>query len=247
MTTHEVDLDVVRRFPQALLRSADDGTLGTLEVRFSTFGEWYEINSFWEGQFLERTVKGAFTKTIRESGSQVKCLYDHGFDPQIGNKVLGPIESLSEADDSPVGVVPLFDTSYNRDLLPGLQAGVYGSSFRFRVIKDEWNEDPGVSAHNPKGIPERTILEVRLFEFGPVTFPANPASTAGMRSGTDDYYERLASTSPQTQELLARARASRGTPTGAASTASEPTDGHSPRLVRSISATKALRLLKEKQ
>lgn len=202
------DLDIVRAAPASVraLR-ADDQAMPTMEVRFSTFDRWYEIDSRWEGQFLERTKHGAFTKTIKERLTQIRCLYDHGYDFQIGNKVLGPIESLSEEQDSPVGVVPLFDTSYNRDLVPGLEAGVYGSSFRFRVIKEEWNDEPGRSDHNPDGIPERTITEVRLYEFGPVTWPANPDSTAGLRSLTDSYYERLRSRDPKrVDDLLARAQ-----------------------------------------
>ena len=177
-----------------------------MEVRFSAFGEWYEIDSLWEGNFLERTDRGAFTKTIEESGAQVKVLFNHGFDPQIGQKVLGVPESLTEEKDSPVGMVRLFDTSYNRDLLPGLKSGAYGSSFRMRVIRDEWNESPGVSEHNPKGIPERTIKEVRLFEFGPVTFPANPSSTAAVRSMTDAYVEGMRSRDPLWVDELTRSR-----------------------------------------
>ena len=195
-------IDVVRAAaPKVLLRAADavaavDEPAGmpTMTVRFSQFDVWYEIDSFWEGTFVERTVKGAFKRTIREDRDSMKVLYDHGFDGQIGNKVLGPIADLREDDDSPVGEVPLFDTSYNRDLLPGLEAGVYGSSFRFRVTKEEWVDDPGVSDYNPKGWPERTIKELRVFEFGPVTFPANPSSTTSVepRSLTDQYYEQLA-------------------------------------------------------
>jgi len=202
------DLDIVRAAPASVraLRS-DDAAMPIMEVRFSRFDTWYEIDSWWEGRFLERTRRGAFTKTIKERLSQIRCLYDHGYDPQIGNKVLGSIESLTEERDSPVGVVRLFDTSYNRDLLPGLEAGVYGSSFRFRVVKEEWNDDPGRSDHNPEGLPERTITEVRLFEFGPVTWPANPDSTAGLRSLTDAYYARLRSRDPsRVDELEARAR-----------------------------------------
>lgn len=202
------DLDIVRAAPASVrAQRADDAAMPTLEVRFSRFDTWYEIDSWWEGRFLERTKRGAFSKTIKERLAQIRCLYDHGYDPQIGNKVLGGIESLSEETDSPVGVVPLFDTSYNRDLVPGLEAGVYGSSFRFRVIKEEWNDEPGRSEHNPDGLPERTITEVRLFEFGPVTWPANPDSTAGLRSLTDSYYERLRSRDPQrVDDLLARAQ-----------------------------------------
>lgn len=194
-------IDVVRAVqPKVLLRAvddteaADDPGMPTMVVRFSTFNTWYEIDSWWEGQFLERTLPGAFKRTIREDRDAIKCLYDHGFDGQIGNKVLGPIDDLREDPDSPVGEVPLFDTTYNRDLLPGLEAGVYGSSFRFRVTKDEWDDEPEPSDHNPKAIKERTIKEVRLFEFGPVTFPSNPSATAEVepRSLTDEYYEQLA-------------------------------------------------------
>lgn len=200
------NLEVVRAVSQ-VVRATDAGEgMPSMEVRFSSFGTWYEIDSMWEGNFLERTEHGAFAKTIAESADQIRVLFNHGFDPQIGQKVLGQTESLTEEDDSPVGVVRLFDTSYVRDLLPGLKAGVYGSSFRMRVIRDEWNEDPGVSEYNPKGIPERTIKEVRLFEFGPVTFPANPSSIVSVRSMTDAYVEGMRSRDPLWVDELTRSR-----------------------------------------
>lgn len=207
------DLDVVRAMPSGMrTRAAGEGTMPTLEVRFSKFDTWYEIDSFWEGTFLERTVRGAFKRTINNNGAHVKCLFNHGMDFAVGEQVLGPIRALREEEDSPVGEVDLLDTSYNRDLIPGLDAGVYGSSFRFRVIVDEWNDDPGTSEHNPKGLPERTIKEVRLYEFGPVTFPANPDSTAGLRSQTDAYYEQLARTNPAIAEMRSRFGEARVTP-----------------------------------
>ena len=200
-------LDVVRAVSHVVrAKPADEGGMPLMEVRFSAFGQWYEINSLWEGHFLERTERGAFDKTIKESGANVKVLFNHGFDPQVGQKVLGSIESLTEEPDSPVGSVRLFDTSYNRDLLPGLEAGAYGASFRMRVIRDEVNEDPGPSDYNPKGLPERTIKEVRLYEFGPVTFPANPASTAGVRSMTDAYIEGMRAVDPMWVDEQTRAR-----------------------------------------
>lgn len=216
--------EVVRATPTVVRAKRDDdaGGLGTMEIRFSRFGVWYEINSVWEGRFLERTERGAFAKTIKENRDRMRVLFDHGYDPSIGNKVLGAIEDLREDDDSPVGVVGLFDTSYNRDLLPGLDAGVYGSSFRMRVIKDEWNDDPGRSAHNPDGIPERTVKEVRCPEFGPVTFPANPDSTAGMRSATDWYYEQLRARDPHAVDEVARSA-----PYLRTAPPAEPAAGHS--------------------
>lgn len=207
------DLDIVRAVtPRTAteVRSNADGAMPTMVVRFSIFDRWYEINSFWEGRFLERTARGSFRKTIKENRDNIKVLYDHGYDFQIGNKVLGPIDDLREDSDSPVGEVPLLDTQYVRELLPGLEAGLYGSSFRFRVIREEWNDEPGRSDHNPDGLPERTIKEVRLYEFGPVTFPANPDATAGVRCMTDEYYQRARVRDPQgIDALLSRARAIR--------------------------------------
>lgn len=188
------ELDVVRALsapPELRATDDDDETLGILEGRFSVFDTWYSVASFWEGEFLERTAKGAFERTISEDRDGMRVLFDHGFDPTLGNKVLGPIRELREDGEGPYYEVPLFDTSYNRDLLPGLRSGVYGASFRMRVLEESWNDEPDPSDYNPKGLPERTITRTKVMEFGPVTFPANPAASAGVRSITDSYYERL--------------------------------------------------------
>jgi HK97 family phage prohead protease len=187
---------------------APTDVLGQLAGHFSVFNTWYRIQSWWEGDFLEQVAPGTFRKTMAERAGQVVVQFDHGYDPQIGDKLLGPVNDMREDGTGAAYDVDLLDTSYNRDLLPGLKRGLYGSSFRFQVIKDEWNDEPEPSEANPQGIPERTIKEVRLFEFGPVTFPANPAATAGMRSVglTDHYYEHLGRRAPQVVDNL-RARA----------------------------------------
>lgn len=181
-----------------------DGTLGTLEVNFSKYNEWYRIDSFWEGTFLERIAPGAFKKTLKERGDQVKILFNHGMDFNIGDKVLAMPEEHGDRSDSPFLAGGLFDTTYNRDLLPGLRAGAYGSSFMFETLGEAWEQEPEKSAYNPDGIPERTITEVRLFEAGPVTWPANPGATAGMRSGTDWYGEQVRARDVDRHEDLVR-------------------------------------------
>jgi HK97 family phage prohead protease len=191
MTHFAPDLDVVRSGGGMKLEPAGDGTLGTLTGRFSEFGRWYRVQSKMEGDFLERVAPGATADTIRDNRDSMRVLFDHGMDAQIGNKVLGPIDVLEEKSDGPHYEVPLFDTSYNRDLLPGLKAGVYGASMRMRVTGDEWDDKPARSDANPDGLPERTITAMKVLEFGPVTFPANPGASAGVRSGTDDFYSRL--------------------------------------------------------
>jgi HK97 family phage prohead protease len=186
------DVDVVRSGEGITLEPADDGSLGTLTGRFSEFGRWYPVSSRLEGNFLERAQPGATLDTIRDDVPSMRVLFDHGMDGQVGNKVLGPIRSLEERSDGPWYEVPLFDTSSNRDLLPGLKAGVYGASMRMRVLDDAWDDKPARSEHNPDGIPERTITRMKVLEFGPVTFPANPGASAGVRSQTDEFYARLA-------------------------------------------------------
>lgn len=165
---------------------AEQVGLGTLTGHFAVFDVWTEINSIFEGRFLERIAPRAFKKTFRESRDRIRVLFQHGYDPQIGDKPLGPIDELHEDDIGAFYEVPLLDTSYNRDLLPGLDAGLYGASFRFRVINEDLNHDPGESEDNPQGLPERTIREAQVMEFGPVTFPAYPDATAGLRSLTDE-------------------------------------------------------------
>jgi HK97 family phage prohead protease len=165
----------------------------TLTGHFAVFNAWTEIDSYWEGNFLERLAPGCFAKTMAEQRDAIKVLYDHGYDPQLGNKPLGPIDVLEEDKVGARYEVPLIDTDYNRDfIIPAVDAGLLGASFRFRVVKDEVNQDPGTSDYNPKGLPERTIREVRLFEFGPVTFGAYLAATAGLRSRGDvELWQRL--------------------------------------------------------
>jgi HK97 family phage prohead protease len=169
------------------LDRADGDKMPTLTGHFAVFGQWTEINSVYEGRFLERLAPTAMDKTISESRDQMRVLFNHGKDPQIGDKVLGPISELSADAQGARYAVPLLDTSYNRDLIPGLEAGLYGASFRFQVMQEDYVSKPKRSDYNPDGLPERTITEARVREFGPVTFPAYAGATAGLRSLTDEF------------------------------------------------------------
>lgn len=233
------DLTVVRQTLAGCAyraQSDDSGYIGIIDVRFSPFNSWYEIDSWWEGRFLERTVPGAFKRTIDAHNASknvdahnMKTLFNHGSDPSIGDKLLGDILEYAEDDDSPRSTVGLWDTSYNRDLLPGLRSGAYGSSYIFRTIQEEWNEEPGRSDHNPEGLPERTLKEVRVFEAGPVTWPASPTATANARcvSGTDAYYESLSRRMPDVVGIM-RSKVEALRSIGPAETdPTDPTSGHS--------------------
>lgn len=178
--------------PEAVeYRDATEGEAGVMHGHFAVFDRWTEIDSWYEGRFIERISKGAFNDTFAERGDQVRVLYDHGHDPQIGNKPLGQPDVLREDKTGAYYEVGLFDATYVNDLKPAMRAGQLGASFRFRVTGEEWNEPKKASKSNPGALPERTITSVDLYEFGPVTFPAYADATAGLRSRTDDFIERM--------------------------------------------------------
>jgi len=156
---------------------------------FASFNEWTEINSAFEGNFLERIAPGTFARSLAHDRNRIRVLFQHGRDPSIGDKVLGIPTVLREDELGAAYEVPLLDTSYNRDLLEGLRAGAYGSSFRFKVQREDFNQKPARSTYNRKALPERTIREAKVMEFGPVTFLAYEGATAGVRSVTDWWLE----------------------------------------------------------
>jgi HK97 family phage prohead protease len=168
-----------------LHRTAGDGGMPTLYGHFAVWGDqpggWARIESAYEGRFMESLARGAFARSIRERRDLIRVMFQHGGDPYIGEKALGPIQELREDQKGAGYVVPMLDTTYNRDLVPGLEAGLYGASFRFRTLREEFVDKPKASDHNPDGLPERTLKEVELFEFGPVVFGAYDGATAGVR------------------------------------------------------------------
>lgn len=218
--------DLIRMIPVTEIRTSEDGS--TLFGHAAVFNEWTTIDSFWEGKFKERISPGAFKKTLNERGNQVKVLFNHGFDPQIGDKPLGKPRKMEEDDRGLYVEVPLDDTSYNRDIKALLTSGALdGMSFRFSVTKEAWDRK---SEQDTDDLDERTIQEVKLFEFGPVTFPAYEATTAGVRSLVG-YTEWRKRTVDQPATIPAEAAATPDAGAGDTSAEDEPRDA----LVASVS------------
>ena len=167
------------------LTRAADGE-GVVTKHFAVFNQWAEIRSVFEGTFMERIAQGRFRRDLQGTAEQDKVLFQHGRDPLIGDKILGSITKLEEDSRGAAYEVSLVDTSYVRELVPALDRGLYGASFRFRPLKMEVVEDAEASEHNPNGLPEVTVTEAQVSEFGPVTFPAYSGASAGSRSLTDE-------------------------------------------------------------
>lgn len=178
--------------PRVLAGTRAEGAEGdapaTLTGHFATFNEWAEIDSLFEGHFMERVAPGAFLHTFTHDRAAMRVLFQHGRDPSVGSKPLGRILTLREDAVGAFYEVPLF-ASVPALVLDGLRAGQYGASFRFRVERDDLVTKPRASEYNPTALPERTILQARVFEFGPVTFPAYAGATADVRAvSLTDWY-----------------------------------------------------------
>lgn len=188
--------DVIRSFPLAASQSAapvvraegdeepEDGrTVVGYPVVFNT---WTEIDS-WDGPFLERIDPKAANKTLADRFDKIQFMFNHGFNFALEQTPIGKYRSIipdergawAEARALPAGTHEMVDT-----VLELIRMGaIFGQSFRFSVINEEWNDEPGTSKDNPRGIPERTIKEFRWFESGPVTYPAYEATTVALRNG----------------------------------------------------------------
>ncbi len=129
--------------------------------------------------FVERVAPGAFANSI--DGGDVRALWNH--DP---NYVLGrtTAETLRLSEDEhglAVDIIPP-DTGWARDLMTSMRRGdVNQMSFGFQVVRDQWETE-----RSDKGTRNvRTLLEVRLYDVSPVTFPAYPQTSVGVRSFGD--------------------------------------------------------------
>lgn len=187
----------------------------TLFGHFARFNEWTEINSYFEGRFMERIAPGAFKKTFRDNLASMRILLQHGKDPMMGLKPIAEPQVLREDEAGAYYEARLFD-GLPEFIVDGIRSGQYGASFQFEPMREEWVEEPGESDHNPMGLPERTLKELRVPEFGPVAWGAYQNATAGVRSLTDDFvFSWLAREPQRARELIGATDLSRAAFTAA--------------------------------
>lgn len=204
--------DLCREVPFEI-REANEGDGLTLDGYGAVFGSPTRIDS-WEGCFDEEIARGAFKKSLKERTPVLQ--FDHGRHPMVGSIPLGSFETLSEDTEGLHVVARLHDNWLVQPVRDAIKSeSIPGMSFRFSVVKDEWRTAAGklVKAEDvsrllwssdpddPDSILKRTLKEVRLFEVGPVVFPAYTDTSVGVRS------RELVSllTDPQVRAEVARA------------------------------------------
>lgn len=151
------------------LRAEGDGESGQSTKGYACL---YDNDTSIGGYFIERFAAGAFANSLKER--DVVALHSHDDGRPMGRKSR---DTLRFADDAKgLGFEnDLPDTQDGRDLATSISRGdIEGMSFRFRAIKEEWDESGD--------IPKRTVIEAELYEITYTAFPAYPDTEVGMRS-----------------------------------------------------------------
>lgn len=164
------EMGIERRFVSAEVRVAEDAD-GQSHIRGygAVFNEW----SLDLGGFREMIEPGAFSKTLQEA--DVRSLWNHNPDYILGRNKSGSLHLFEDARGLGYDVVPP-DAQWARDLIVSIRRGdVSQASFGFETLRDRWDQDE-------EGHVTRRLLEVKLFDVGPVTFAAYPQTSAEARS-----------------------------------------------------------------
>lgn len=136
------------------------------------------------GGFTEQFAPSAFDRVLNRSRNDprgrvdVVGLFNHDDNLVLSRTTNSSLTLSKETAGLGYEMRNLPDTQTARDVVSLLRAGLlYGSSFGFIVSEkgQHWTEDT-------KGNPVRTITDADLFDVSVVTWPAYPASSAGLRS-----------------------------------------------------------------
>jgi len=123
--------------------------------------------------FREIIRPGAFSKTIND-GADVRALFNHDPNFVIARTKSGTLKLKEDDKGLFVEIVPP-DTTWARDLITSIRRGdVSQMSFGFETVKDRWGTEEGERM--------RELLEVKLFDVSPVTYPAYPQTSVSARS-----------------------------------------------------------------
>ncbi|HYH68372.1 MAG TPA: HK97 family phage prohead protease [Urbifossiella sp.] len=175
-----------RRFTRPAQRVAVETREGGKRTISGYAAVFYDANDpgteyrLWD-DVVERIMPGAFDRAARED--DVRGLFNHNDSLMLGRTTAGTMRLSVDRRGLRYEIDPP-DTTSARDLLTLLDRGdVTGSSFAFMPDDTSYREVDGVY------VIERHA--VRLFDVGPVSFPAYTATEAAARSVTAEQAEQL--------------------------------------------------------
>jgi len=161
----------VRTVAGSELRVIDGEDGPVIEGYGAVFNAWSEDL----GGFVELVRNGAFRATLAD-GADVRALWQHDPSMVLGRTRSGTLELEEDERGLRYRAHPP-DTQWARDAIASIRRGdVDQSSFRFETVRDAWSEQEGSSTWR------RELIEVRLYDVSPVTFPAYPQTSAQVRA-----------------------------------------------------------------
>ncbi len=156
-----------------------DGPMPKLVGHAAVFNQKTRILGLWE----EQVAPGAFTKTIKEQ--DIRALFNHDPNIVLGRKSAGTLQ-LAEDEVGLLTEIEPPDNEWGRPVVDAIKRGdVTGMSISFRVVRQEW-QFPDDDGRARGELPKRTILEAKLYDVGPVTFPAFEQTSIKARGGEPD-------------------------------------------------------------
>lgn len=185
----------------------DDGGQPTVQGLVVPYGQWSEVDSVMEGHFMERFKAGSLRKTFSESLTRMRGFFEHGRSRLFASTPIMDITRTWETDEGAHAEANLLDGLPDW-MIDGLRRGLYGFSLGARPVKVERNRRPRPSAHNPKGLEERTYLELRAHDISLTPQPHYAESVAILRSITDELaVEKLVEQPERLLQLLRQTQA----------------------------------------
>lgn len=164
-------MELERRFLTRELRAVDQDGKRKITGYAAVFNSLSENL----GGFREMIMPGAFSDVIK---GDVRALVNHDPNLILGRTIANTLALLEDELGLRYEILPP-DTQYSRDLIISIDRGdVDQSSFGFQVEEDEWKRP---TESEPLAI--RIVHKYkRLYDVSPVTFPAYPQTSAGVRS-----------------------------------------------------------------
>lgn len=180
-----MDRDRLGRLDRLELRETGDGLpsiVGYAAVFYREDDPGTEY-TLWAGA-TERIMPGAFDRAVKED--DVAALRNHNGDNLLGRSRAGQGTLILSVDDTGLRYeIKPSDVRVYAETLEMIKRGdLDGSSFQFQIRgEDHW-------IRNDDGSEVREVREVKLFDVGPVTFPAYTSTTTSARSARDTYFAR---------------------------------------------------------
>lgn len=158
----------------------DDGTR-MLTGYAAVFNSRTEIKG-WFSSFTEEIAPGAFVRAISED--DVRALFNHDSSQVLGRSTSGTLR-LSEDKKGLRFEIDLPDTQAGRDIATLVsREDITGNSFAFDVIGEEWED-------KDKDVPHRRLTELRLYDVGPVTYPAYSETSIEVSKRTAETVDQI--------------------------------------------------------